>query len=114
MARLSLNTKYVNGIEVKYAFSRKEPCMIQILYINGVQGIILDFGTYRDIEETPNSAFLGCMKRRFLPYPYIPSSVLERHNIQRGDLPEILELLQEVVARDNCTECFKISENIKI
>lgn len=108
MARLPYKEKNLGQVKIRYAVSRKEPCMIAVLYVNGISASLLDFGTVRDTEASLSNNFFGCMKRRFLPFPYVPNAILEKVKLNRADLEDLNTLFEEIINRDKCDECYKL------
>lgn len=107
MPKFSLTKVKIKDLDIEYSVSRAEPCMINILYINGILSSIFDFGTVKDIEPSVKKDFFGCMKRRFLPYSFITPDKLKKLNLTKEQVDLVNDFLAKTINRDKCNVCDK-------
>lgn len=108
MSKIILSERKVGNLNIKYSISKAEPCILNALIINGKPSSVFSFGRIRDVEaDIPRKGFFGCSKRRFLPYTFIPESLLKEIGISRDDIPVINEFIKKIVDRDDCKFCFE-------
>ena len=104
MARLAFKEENVGKIQIKYAVSRRQPCLIAVLYVNGFQASIFDFGVTKDFGEPPSS-FFGCINRQFVPHKYPPSDIYKKYNITKEELAEINDAFKRILSFGHCAFC---------
>ena len=104
MARLAFKEENVGNIQIKYAVSRRQPCLIAVLYVNGFQASIFDFGVTKDLEEPP-ARFFGCMNRQFIPHRYPPSDIYTKYNITKEELADINAFFKRILNFGHCSFC---------
>lgn len=93
------------SITIRYSIKRKEPCIIDYFFINGISASLFDFGTIKDIGR--DSSFFGCTNRQFLKHGFLPKATLDKYKISDRQASLICLFLQQKLSLGKCDYCFR-------